>query len=443
MKFRPTVVPEGLAQAIDQCPVYSTHDHIKPLELLRPYGPTRLIAESYVMRCLRAADGSPNSEGTTFAVPITDEWKTVEEVVRRVRITSYYRSLMRGLRDLYDLPDPDLTERSWSKLLVDVPKRAAADGWIGIVLDRARVEACIWDPYWRAGTHEVPDARFCPSFRVNSTLVAYHPDANDFERSNLIRDWSAHFNIDVPSLDQLEQLVDRVLTANVAAGCRSLKSALAYERTLSVGPAQRADAKKIFGISPHRVSEADRLRFGDYMLRFLLDRARDLGLVVQVHTGLARLDSSNPLFLEALIREYPALVFDLFHGGYPWMRESAALAHNYPNVRLNLTWLPQLSSEAAAAALKEWLQVVPQIDRISWGGDCSTVEETYATVLAAKHVVQRALSELIADGYLDEDAAIVAARSVLHDAGESIYGPARVGAVPMRERLSSLQTEVR
>jgi hypothetical protein len=349
---------------------------------------------------------------------------------------------MRGLHDLYDLPDLDLTERSWSKLLIDVPSRAASDGWIGTVLDRARVEACIWDPYWRAGTHEVPDARFLPSFRVNSTLVAYHPDADDFERSNLTRDWSAHFNVDVGSLDQLEQLVDRVLTANIAAGCRSLKSALAYERTLALGPARRADAVKVFGTSPNRVNEADRLRFGDYMLRFLLDRAQDLGLVVQVHTGLARLDSSNPLLLETLIREHPEVVFDLFHGGYPWIRESVALAHNYPNVRLNLTWLPQLSSETAVAALKEWLPIMPQIDRISWGGDCSTVEETYATVLAAKYCVRRALSELIADGFLDEDAAIVAARSILHDAGAAIYGPGPLGAAPVGQGHSSAHTTI-
>ena len=424
-----------LAQAIEACPVYSTHDHIKPIALLQPFGPARLIAESYVMRCLRAPDGSPNSEGSTFSLALTDEWASAARMVGRVRFTSYYRWLMRGLRDLYDLPDPDLTERSWKILLREVPRRAAAPDHIGTVLDRARVDACIWDPYWAAGTYTVPERRFRPSFRINSTLVAYHPDASDFERSNLIRDWSAHFDIDVRSLAQLEELVDRILLANVAAGCRSLKSALAYERTLFVGPGRRADALRVFGTPPDRASDADRLLFGDYLLRFLLDRAKDLELVIQVHTGIARLDSSNPLLLEGVIREHPGLVFDLFHGGFPWIHEPAALAHNYPNVRLNLTWLPQLSSEVAVATLKEWLQIVPQADRISWGGDCSTVEETYGTVLAAKHCVGRALAELVDDDFMDEETAIVAARSVLHDGGIAIYGPSPGSAPHLPPRV--------
>jgi len=347
-------------------------------------------------------------------------------MVRRVRFTSYYRWLMRGLVDLYDLPDRELTERSWRILVREIPRRSADDRWIGTVLDRAGVTLCIWDPFWKAGTSQTPDARFRPSFRINSSLVAYHPDASDFESSNLIRDWSAAFGMDVSSLSDLEQLIERVLATNLAAGCRSLKSAIAYDRTLSVAPSPRADAARIFGTRPDRITGVDRLCFGDYIQRFFLDRARDHHPVVQIHTGPARLDGSQPLRLETLLPEYPDVVFDLFHGGYPWIRESAALAHQYPNVRLNLTWLPQLSSEAAVDALKEWLQVVPQVDRITWGGDCQTVEETYGTVLAAKHVVGRALTVLIADGYLDEDAAIVAARSVLHDAGVAIYGPERV-----------------
>ena len=70
--------------------------------------------------------------------------------------------------------------------------------------------------------------------------------------------------------------------------------------------------------------------------------------------------------MEPLLQEFPEVTFDLFHGGYPWIHEVAALAHNYPNVRLNLTWLPHLSTEAAVGAIKEWLQARPQADRISW-----------------------------------------------------------------------------
>jgi hypothetical protein len=161
--------------------------------------------------------------------------------------------------------------------------------------------------------------------------------------------------------------------------------------------------------------------FGDYIIQFFLEQARAHKLVFQVHTGLARLAGSNPLLLEPLLQGFPDVVFDLFHGGYPWIHDVAALAHNYPNVRLNLTWLPQLSTALAAETLKEWLQVVPQVDRISWGGDCFTAEEAYGSLLAARDAVAHALADLVDDEFLEMETAQLAARSILASGGARIY----------------------
>ena len=194
---------------------------------------------------------------------------------------------------------------------------------------------------------------------------------------------------------------------NRAAGSRSFKAAIAYDRTLAVDPVPRSEAERIFGrASGRRSRPAERKAFGDYIIRHFLDRARDLGLVFQVHTGLARLAGSNPLLLEPLLQDFPTVVFDLFHGGYPWIHDVAALAHNHPNVRLNLTWLPQLSTSLAAEALKEWLQVVPQVDRITWGADCFLAEEMYGSLLAARDAIARALTDLVEEDYLPMETAL-------------------------------------
>ena len=161
------------------------------------------------------------------------------------------------------------------------------------------------------------------------------------------------------------------------------------------------------------------------MIHFCLERAREHGLIVQVHTGLARLSDSNPLLLARLLEEYPDVTFDVFHGGYPWVHEVGALAQNYPNVRLNLVWLPQLSTEAAIQALKEWFQVVPQLDRICWGADSWTVEEMYGGLQAAKFVLARALADLVDEEYMSLDDAVTAAQSVLYRGGAKIYGVER------------------
>jgi len=416
----------ALQELVDALPVVDTHEHLRPIAQLRDrINTTVLLRESYLQRCVRAADGSAHGVSSALEIALEDDsWDTVRTVLERTRFTSYYHWLVKGLLALYDglSGSMDLTRRDWEYLSAELPRRyGRGESWLTAVLDRANITAVIWDPFWKAGTWEVPDPRFYPSLRINSSLVAFHPGASDFENSNLIRDWGAHFDLDVCSLTDLEELIDRVLEANIRAGCRSLKAAIAYDRTLSVGAPLRSEVERIFGTPEERLTEGERLAFGDYVIHAWLGRAREHRLVFQVHTGIGRLDGSNPLLLEPLLRQYPDVVFDIFHGGYPWIHHVGALAHNYPNVRLNLTWLPQISTEVAVAALKEWLQVVPQVDRISWGADCSLIEEAYGSLLAARYTIGRALGDLVAEGYFDAATAERAARSILSGGGTAIF----------------------
>ncbi len=417
----------AIESEIEQAAVVDTHDHLRPIAHLRDtINTTVLLRESYLQRCVRAADGSAHGVGPALEISLEhDTWETVHAVLERTRFTSYYHWLLKGLLALYDglSGSMDLTRADWEYLSAELPRRyARGEAWLAEVLDLANVTAVIWDPFWTAGAWEPPDARCYPSLRINSSLVGFHPAASDFENSNLVRDWAEAFNLEVDSLTDLEDLMDRVLDANLRAGCRSLKAAIAYDRTLAVDTPPRRVAERIFGTPEQDLSAAERQAFGDYVIHAWLRRAREHRLVFQVHTGIGRLSGSNPLLLEPLLQQYPDVVFDVFHGGYPWIHHTGALAHNYPNVRLNLTWLPQVSTEVAVAVLKEWLQTVPQVDRISWGADCSLIEEAYGSLLAARYTIARALAELVDDGYFDLDTAIHAAHSILSRSGTAIFG---------------------
>ncbi len=419
---------ERLTQAVSELDVVDTHDHLRFVaDMGSPMTVTNLFRNTYLARSLRVADGSANGIGTRSKLALRDDAETAFEVVRKVRLTSHFVWLMRGLVELYDLPGPDFGPSAYEQLSVGLANRYADATWIGTVLDRARIRAVIWDPFWKPGTPRGPDPRLIPSLRITSSVVAFHPDASDYEGCNLIRDWAEPLGIAVHQLSDLEELIERVLRMNLDAGARSLKSALAYERSLRVGPPKRRQAATIFGTRPDRTTAEQRRLFGDYVIHYYMDLARQHDLVVQVHTGMARLADSSPIHMLPLIEAYPEVTFDLFHGGYPWIHEVGAIAQNYPNVRLNLTWLPQLSTEVAVSALKEWLQVTPQVDRISWGADCWTVEEMYGALLAARHVTARALAELVDDGYVAIGDALSAAGSILSGAGDAIY---RTGPSP-------------
>lgn len=430
---------DAIADAIASAPVIDTHEHLVPFdELDLPMNFVRLVRRSYLTRSLRVSDSNPNGTGSNFEFSLEhDNWETAAAIHSRVRFTSYYRWLMRAVAELYGLAEPALSPERWEYLSSELAKRYANDHWLTDVLDKANISAVIWDPFWNTGRWRVPERRMQPSLRIDSSLVAFDSRAKDHDRNNVVRDWARVFDMNVDSLADLEALLEKLIVTNIEAGARSLKFAFAYDRTLDVSAPSVASARRVFGRGLRDVDAEGRKQFGDYVVHFFLERAKKYSLVVQVHTGMARLQGSNPLLLEPLLQQYPEIVFDLFHGGYPWVRESAGLAHNYPNVRLNLSWLPLLSTTATVQVLNEWLEIVPQLDRISWGGDCQTVEETYGALLAVKHALAVALGYSVEEGNLTIDEALTAAHSVLYGGGKATYLATRLEGSSAAHPISS------
>jgi predicted TIM-barrel fold metal-dependent hydrolase len=134
------------------------------------------------------------------------------------------------------------------------------------------------------------------------------------------------------------------------------------------------------------------------------------------------LKGSSPMNLLPTIERHPRTRFVLFHGGYPWTSEVAALSHDHGNVYPDLAWLPLISTSAAARALTEWLEVCPSSARIAWGGDCWTSEESFAAALAFRHVLKEALSRLVRGGMMTASRAEVVARKLAHENAGVLYG---------------------
>ena len=149
-------------------------------------------------------------------------------------------------------------------------------------------------------------------------------------------------------------------------------------------------------------------------------------LPIQLHTGLQEgneniITNSNPAHLINLFIEYREAKFDLFHGGYPYIHEFATLTKNFANVTADITWLPIISPEIARQLLHELIETVPGNKIMAFGGDSMTVEMAYGHAMMARQLVTRVLSEKIAEGYLNEDEAVVLARRMLRDNPASLF----------------------
>jgi predicted TIM-barrel fold metal-dependent hydrolase len=116
--------------------------------------------------------------------------------------------------------------------------------------------------------------------------------------------------------------------------------------------------------------------------------------------------------------KFPEVRFVLFHGGYPWIDDLLALVHNYPNVYADLCWLPIISPSAAERALHELVEV-GTADKLMWGCDTWSSEESYGALLAFRHTLAKVLSSKIEDGYFSlEDAKAISVRVMRGNAAE-------------------------
>jgi predicted TIM-barrel fold metal-dependent hydrolase len=184
---------------------------------------------------------------------------------------------------------------------------------------------------------------------------------------------------------RLEPIVDRLIDERVGAGEMvaavrraveeaasrgwvGLKTILAYRTGLAVNPEvtlREAEASLRSDLPVRRRGKACR----DLVLREALATAADLGLPVQIHTGMGdsmiRLAESNPLLLEELLHSTKGSAgpIVLIHGSYPWTEELAYLAATRPNVWADLSLCNLYSPLTTADRLLRLVDLAPT-DRI-------------------------------------------------------------------------------
>jgi len=124
--------------------------------------------------------------------------------------------------------------------------------------------------------------------------------------------------------------------------------------------------------------------------------------------------------LQKVISKTPDTKFVLFHCGYPWIDDIGGLLHAYPNVYPDLCWLPLISPTASKRMLHELIEVGTS-DKVCWGCDTWTSEESYGALLAIRHTLASVLSEKIKEGYLCKEDARNIIDNILYKNASRLY----------------------
>ncbi len=206
----------------------------------------------------------------------------------------------------------------------------------------------------------------------------------------------------------------------------ALKTTLAYSRPLDFAVVSEREAQADFELAMQEPQAAPPRRLSDHMFHHALALASEHGLPVQVHTGAlagnrGMIDHTRPGLLNPLFVRYPRVKFDLFHTGWPWTGEVAALAKMFPNVTADFCWMWVLSPAGARRALEEMLETVPANKILGFGGDYRYAELTYAHAKMARAGIAEVLAGKVARGWCTAAEAAETARLLLEENAARLF----------------------
>lgn len=414
---RETATYRKIRAYLDSVPAIDTHDHLLPFDKLTNMTQTARGKGMNLAAIWRNSYYSwynpctPWKPGTAF-----DEWwATAKNDFVNARATSFYRFLLPAFQNLYRVDFDYITDSQAAGLDNRIYQNYRDPKWLyQVITERANIELVLSDPYWARFAFKTDYPFVVLVLNVNTLFRGSHPS----EFKEPLDDpytFALQHNVPVRSLDDYVTLIDRMIAHAKQCGAVCLKNTLAYERTLDFQNVPKARAAAAFGKPRSKLTREEIRDFEDFIMWRIVELAAKHDLPIQIHTGHARIQGSNPMLLVDLIQANPKTKFVLFHGGYPWVGETGAIVTRHTShVWIDSVWLPTISYTMAKRAFHEWLEVMPS-NRILWGGDCNHAEGIYGATEFTRRCVAEVLAEKVDRGDLAEQHAMRIGRQILRD----------------------------
>lgn len=223
---------------------------------------------------------------------------------------------------------------------------------------------------------------------------------------------------------------EAIVDAVTARGFYGLKSVIAYRTGLDVSPLSRTPDQGLQALDAIRrgIGGNAMKKLRDHLLCRALERCMDLNVPMQIHTGMGDYEVN-------LVKCRPGLLMDLLrfpifrgcrvllvHTGYPYHAEAGYMANMLPRVYCDVSEGIPFAAHAAERIFLETLEMAP-LNKVVFGTDGYTMPEiNFAGTLLGKQALGRALDRLVAEDFLDEAGAQEAARWILAENAQQLYG---------------------
>lgn len=393
--------------------VVNTHEHQRnPKDLdYNEYNFWVLLNHSYLLSDVVSSGGSYYKPGGTEGKSPEEMWEMNGKYLDFSRNTSYYIHFLEGIKMCYGYKEALFTKEGIESLSEQIAENYKNyDTWFDSCFHKANFETMFIDQFWAPHNMDIDKNHFSLVFQINKLVYDVGKAKSVYSGEN--REFCA-FKMEsgieaIKTLENYLEFAGFMLNWAIKNGAVALKNSMAYGRSIDYDNVSVERATSLFNKSPNLTGEENKA-LQDFLFHWILDKAAAYNLPVQIHTGYLagtgnQLDNGKPTKLNNLFLQHPKTKFDLFHGGFPWTGEFVALGKMFPNVYLDLVWLPQISKKRALVTFDEMLDCVPY-NKILWGGDCQFIEESAGSLEFGKQVVCEVLTTRIVNGQMDETSA--------------------------------------
>lgn len=388
-------------------------DEIPQLEPCRSTYLNDLLLSPYYAGPLFAAGYQP-SDGPLGQKKSFLQWfERIRPSLALTQNIGTYRTLSVAFRSLYGCTLEDAAS-AWRLNQQIESNYSNYPAWYQSVMQRAntkRIIKPVHPQYFRnaADGFETPYAK--PIARIDSLFGLIRDGGLDFtclQRS---------MGLFPQKLDDCVEAVDHFysLIQDRAVGIKQLQ---AYRRPLYTTTPAYSEARQAFPEAIAHGGEAARV-VQDYLHRCILEKAEQLSLPYQIHTGMTNLKNSSPADLEPLVQQYPHIRFVLLHC-YPYLSEAVYLARTYSNCFIDTSWLAIQGDRILENALTQYLSMLP-LNKITLSVDATSLEEYYGGVDISRKLLARVLGKAVQKKELTVAGAELAAESLLHTNADSLY----------------------
>jgi len=382
----------------------------------------------------REIDGIEEVHGLKLSACKTDEerWKVLKQILDLAGNVTFWRHIWQVYRELYGLGNVELNDSNWRTIHRKMQNHAKRPGWYRrLFKEIAGLDLGVYSaPMTNVKSALSPKVTVPRSVNDDYFVSSVHiAELITITNRNPLLALEKECGIAIRNAASLVDAIESFFHLIKSEGAVAIKSPHAYERTLlheQVSPATASRLLSKLLRKGGKPSAAELRKLQDFIFWTVCEKAGEIGLVFQMHTGIQTtwswMPDSDPRHLMKPIGHFRNTKFDLFHAGYPFTMELGLMAKHYPNIWANMAWMYVVTMEGSRRTLDEWIDLIPAHRIMGFGSDVAWPEEMIGHVSMARLCIADVLAKKVTMDLLTEERAVRLIQQLLRENAISLYG---------------------